>query len=114
MKKLLLAVLVAALASGCGYKSRDNELSGQPKRVLNVTPMMCPDYTAVDISMGIVRNGVGSMSGHDMMLAVDEKGNADTLRQAASNGLLVKLTYNTKRFSICTPQMHVTKVEIVK
>ena len=57
MKFLVILALIGM--AGCGYEQRGNEVSGQVKRVIQVTPLICPARTLVDLSLGIVRGGVG-------------------------------------------------------
>lgn len=99
--KFIPLLLVLA---GC-LKSSDNDAIGQIKKVVNKTPIICPDYTEVHMSLGVVRNGVGSMSHEDLYLAVDNdnKGLIAELKAAAESGAIVKLTYDVKRVSPCWP-----------
>lgn len=79
MKRILMiAVLTLPLAlGGClGHTSRDNEAVGQVKRVHNNTPLLCPDYKDVDISLGVMRNGVGSMSTQDKWFFIQDDAQA--------------------------------------
>lgn len=113
MKRVALTALLVALTGcdACGKTSTANDLSGQPKRVHNNTPLICPDYTSVDVSLGVMRNGVGSMSTQDIELWVPDQKDVDTLNDAIKNGQLVKITYDVYRFMWCMPQQKITKVE---
>jgi hypothetical protein len=113
MKKLIM-ILLAGLIAGCGYSSRDNELIGQVKKVKNNTPIICSDYHNVDISLGVMRNGVGSMSTQDKWLVVTDSNHLKILKQANETGQLVKIKYNEKRVAICTEDEFVIDVEIIK
>ena len=114
--RALLAFVLLSLA-GCGYSSRGNEAIGQPKKISHDTPIFCSDYDSVDISLGVMRNGVGSMSTQDMWFAFaphDDQKNEDTLLKAIKDGKLVKFTYDYRRLSICQEAPQVTSVEIVE
>ena len=111
MKKLFLLLLL----SGCGYSAIDSELVGQVKKVLHETPLICPyNFNSADISLGIMRNGVGSMSSEDVWVYVPDKENFDKLKLANDTGALVKITYDDARFTICVPERKVSKVEFIK
>ena len=100
--------------TGCGYSARDNELTGQVKRVVKQTPIMCEDRTDADISLGVMRNGVGSMSTDDVQLTVANADDAKLLKEANESGALVKVTYDIKRWVWCWQDHIITKVELVK
>lgn len=113
MKRAFIPILSMLLLCGCfGYTSKDNVLTGQVKKVQNVTPIVCSDYQQVDISLGVLRNGVGSMSSEDVWLAIDDKANLAILQKAAASGALVKVTYNVQRTAPCWINNVVTAVEI--
>src|ERR1700677_1762153 len=108
MNKIILSIL---FLSGCGYESKNNELVGQVKRVVEKTPILCSDWTQADVSLGVMRNGTGSVSKEDTFLTVVNKQDADNLKQAAETGIPVKVIYNVKRIAFCTEKHIVTKVE---
>jgi major membrane immunogen (membrane-anchored lipoprotein) len=110
--KLIIALTL--ILSACGYSSKDNEAIGQVKKVSSETPLLCNDYSAVDISMGIMRNGVGSMSTEDLWFYVPSNADVADLKYAAETGKLVKITYDIKRVVLCVPDHIVTKIEIIK
>lgn len=111
---VLIAALLVAVLSGCGYESRDNEMIGQVKKVTNQTPMICSDYYAADISMGVMRNGVGSMSREDVWTVIPADQVA-TFKKLAETGEPVKVTYDVKRLVWCTSTDHfIRTVEIAK
>ena len=112
MKTILLLALISL--SACGYSSRDNELSGQVKRVTLLTPIICPDRTDVHISLGIMRNGVGSMSHEDISATAWDSAAIGKLKEAAESGAIVKVKYNAHRFTWCQDPWEVTAVEILK
>lgn len=111
MKRIVAAL---ALLVSCGYSSVDSELMGQVKKVVNNTPLICPRYASADISLGVMRNGVGSMSTADVWVYVPNPTDIDILKRAAETGELVKVKYDVARVVICTEDHVVSKVEIVK
>lgn len=113
MKTIILASVVSLSLFGCGYISRDTELVGQVKKVTNNTPLLCPDYKTADISLGVMRNGVGSMSTQDVWIVVDTT-QAEVMKAAVETGEIVKITYDMKRITFCTPHYFASKVEIIK
>lgn len=116
MKNIVVLSLLLGMSgcSACGDSSRQNELVGQAKKVIDRTPVICPNYTEADVSLGVMRNGVGSMSHEDVILYVTQPRDRDTLKKAAEQGQLVKVTYDVKRISICFPDHWVTSVSIVE
>lgn len=109
MKKLLLPLI---FLSGCwGYSSTDSEAIGQIKKVIHETPLICDAFTTVDISMGVMRNGVGSMSSEDKEFYVEDKQIEQQLRQLADSGKLARVTYSIKRWRWCVEVAMITKVE---
>ena len=111
MKKLAIVLLAASLTA-CGYTSRENEAVGQIKKVMLNTPIICPDFYDIDLSLGVMRNGTGSMSTQDMWIVVS-KSDLSTLKKANEEGGVVKITYDTQRVSFCTDGKIASKVEIV-
>jgi len=111
--KTSLAIATIILAA-CGMSSTENEAVGQVKKVVKKTPLICSDYAEADISLGVMRNGVGSVSHEDVALAVDntETATLATLRKAAETGAIVKVTYDVKRVSPCWPDHRLLTVEI--
>lgn len=97
MRKFLPLILLPLLVGCLGHTSSDNELTGQVKRVQNKTPLLCPDYTHVDISLGVMRGGVGSMSTQDIWLWVKNPADIPALMKAAENGAIVKVKYSVAR-----------------
>lgn len=102
------------LLAGCGYTSRDNELTGQAKKIENYTPLICQDYKAFDISLGVMQGGTGSMSTQDKWLTIADEKLIPALEQAVSKGSIVKIYYNERRFTWCQPNAIITSVEVVK
>lgn len=113
MKKVSLCVAMLVL-SGCGYSSQNNELIGQIKKISHETPIWCPNFTAVDVSLGILRNGVGSMSTEDLWLYVSDPYVLDTIKKAQEANAAVKINYGIRRISFCVPVAWLTSVEILK
>jgi hypothetical protein len=116
MKKLALLALVITLAGCLGYTSKDNGGIGQIKAVHSVTPIICPDYTYIDVSLGVMQGGVGSMSNHDMKLYVSSE-NTDLIARLDSiqkTGAIVDITYDVLRLSICTNDHRLTSVTPAK
>ena len=110
-----LYVILLCLTSGCwGYSSRNNELTGQVKYVERLTPMFCDDRTDADISLGVMRKGVGSMSTQDVVVYVPSDVDARVLTTAAESGQLVKIKYDEQRFSVCKPLVVVRAVTVLK
>jgi hypothetical protein len=95
--------LILALCASACLASSGNELTGQVKKVVKKTPIVCPNYAEVDISLGVLRNGVGSMSKEDVVLAVTDPADVEGLEKAADEGAIVKVTYDVRRISYCTP-----------
>ena len=113
MKKLALLLAIVML-SGCGNKSTGTQFVGQVKKVAHITPLLCPDYDLVDVSLGVVRNGVGSMSTEDMHIQVLNAKDLELLLASQEKGLLVKGSYVMRRTAFCVPQRKLTKVEVTK
>lgn len=113
MKKLLIKLLFPFLipVAACGYSSRDNELVGQVKKVVAQTPVLCGDYHEVDISLGVLRNGMGSTSKEDIVLYVANNSDVVLLKRAAEEGFPIKATYSIKRTPWCVPDHWLTSVE---
>lgn len=111
----LLCIVLVGLLTGCGHTSKENEITGQIKKVKNVTPILFPDFTYADVSLGVMRNGVGSMSNEDMALWIpDGSGLLDTFKKAADSGKLVKIEYNVWRWRWFYPNTYATKITILE
>lgn len=109
----LISVLILSGLVGCGYSSRNNELTGQVKKVIHQTPIICPNRVDVDISLGVMRNGVGSMSSQDVYATVINESDVKLLEKAAEAGALVKLNYDQVRLTICNQLIQILKVEVL-
>lgn len=113
IKALMLAPLI--LLGGCwGHSSSDNTIIGQVKKVKRMTPLICDDRTDVDVSLGVMRNGVGSMSTQDMWLTVANPATLAALNYAADNGTPVQITYDTARKNLCWQEEELTAVQYIK
>ncbi len=108
----LLAFTLTA-CDACGNSSVNNELVGQPKRLHNETPILCPNRTDLDVSLGYMKDGVGSVSTQDLHMTVPDPRHVETLNNAINNGKLVRLHYNVERFVWCAQDHYVTKVEVL-
>lgn len=118
--RLLPSVYLGILLSlgGClGYTSSGNELTGQVKRVQHNTPFNCQNWVHADISMGSMRNGVGSMSNQDLWLWVKNDADVAILEKAARDGSIVKVNYDVARMRgwlSCEELEEITHVEIIQ
>jgi hypothetical protein len=113
-RNIILAALGGLVLSGCGYSACDNDMIGQVKKVVHNTPLICPDYNGADISLGVMRNGVGSMSTEDVWVTVPDRYLFDALKNASASGAVVKITFDVKRLTICIDDHIVTGVEVLK
>ncbi len=99
--KTFFIVVVALMLTACGYSGVDSQVIGQVKKVRHETPLFCSDNDYVDVSLGVMRNGVGSMSTQDMLLQIKSPEQKASLQQAVLTGKLVNITYDSKRWSWC-------------
>lgn len=99
---------------GIGHSSMNNEAIVQVKKITAQTPLLCYKNTQVDVSFGVMQNGVGSMSTQDELMYVADSSNVVLLNNAAAAGKLVKLHYNTARVNWCVPEQEITSVEIIQ
>lgn len=116
MRRLLALPLALALGGCLGHSSSGNELTGQVKRVQHNTPFFCGDWVHADVSLGTMRNGVGSMSTQDLWLWVMNPEDVVVLERAARDGLIVKINYDVARYRAwwsCMEKEEITHVEIV-
>lgn len=116
IRELMVPVVLAVSLCGClGHTSSGNELTGQVKKVQHVTPIFCPDYYHVDISLGTMRNGVGSMSSQDIILWVKNESDVAMLEQASRDGSIVKVNYDIarSRWFNCVEKEELTQAEKV-
>ena len=117
MKKVISFLVMCVLSLSliaCGNTQKDVETIGQVKRITFVTPLIWPSFKYVDISFGVMRNGVGSMSTEDVWIVVSDKTQENILKNAAETGQLVKAVYNKTRFPLLYPANRLESVEVVK
>ncbi len=106
--------LLAVCLTGClGYTSKGNDLIGQAKKASNETPVICSNFNAADLSLGVMRNGIGSMSTEDQWFYVPNRADFEILQKASESGAIVKVTYNVIRATFCIPDHEITHVELV-
>lgn len=110
MRKLIIAPLCFVMSS-CGYHSRNNEIIGQVTKIEKHTPLLCFDFNTVTISLGVTRNGIGSVSHEDVILYVPTEDLTKKLNSASEQGKLVKIKYDSARNKFCTPRTILTSVE---
>lgn len=85
--------------------ARDGELIGQAKKLTLVTPFwssFCSPYYALDVSLGVLQNGVGSISQQDVVLTVRDTDDLTAMKAAVETGAVVKVHYDTRRLAACT------------
>lgn len=112
---VLLTTAIILTFTGCsGYDSQGNVVPGQVKKVEHLTPVFCGDYDIVDLSLGVMRNGNGSMSHEDLILYVPDPEMVTTFKEVSLRSGLVQVTYNTKRASLCHPRETVTSVLLLQ
>lgn len=112
MSRIALAVLAVTLCS-CGYSSRDNEVTGQFKKMSRHTPLVCPDYQTADLSLGVMRNGTGPMSTQDEWYPIDDKLLEPAITEAIAKGSIVRVKYDVARVRWCVPEHVITAVEVL-
>jgi hypothetical protein len=108
MKLLFMLLLVS-----CGMSEVGTQGVAQIKRVHNVTPLICSNHLVLDASLGVMVNGVGSMSTDDILVEADAN-QAQELNNAAKAGKLVKITYDTRRFTWCVPEKLLKNIEVIQ
>jgi len=92
-----------SMVSHFGWSERNSELTGQVKKVIQTTPLMCPDRNYIDVSLGVMNNGTGSMSTHDVELWVPNDQLISVLQQASKTGKILTFHYDTMRIGyFCT------------
>jgi hypothetical protein len=114
MKTGAVLCMLSLMLCGCGNSAIDGELIGQAKKVTNVTPLLCPDYVAFDVSLGVMRNGTGSMSTQDVWFTVRPSVDIRLLKEAVDKGALVRVKYDRRRLAICTEDNILNAMEVVR
>jgi len=97
--------------------ARDGELIGQAKKLTLVTPFwssICPEYYALDVSLGVMQNGTGSMSTQDVWFTIKNVQDLDLMRKAVENASIAKIKYDTRRLAACTETHYATGFQIVR
>jgi len=112
--KMLLITLICLSLIGCGYSSNNNKMVAQPKKIHHNTPILCHNYTELDVSLGVLRNGSGSMSTEDVLLTVNNDKDQVVLQRAIDDGKLVEIHYDEFRLALCVPEYQITSVEIIE
>ena len=113
MRRSTVFLLMLMCLSSCGYTSRDNQVVGQVKSVINRTLLVCYDYVDAELIVGFLRTGIASMSVQDIHMQVENPGDVKTLQAAVQSGKLVQVTYDAVRLNICGPVYHMTNVQIL-
>lgn len=93
---------------------KGNTAIGQAKKVYHTTPIFCSDWDAADLSLGVMKDGAGSMSTQDMWFVVEDADVLKTLTAAVASGALVNVTYDDRRFSWCRETAVIRSVEFSK
>jgi hypothetical protein len=110
MKNVLI---IALLLPACGYSHRDNELIGQPKSVESTTPLVCPEQHILHLSLGVMRNGVGSMSTQDILINIPTDTLAEALKSVVASGKIINAKTNEARFRWCNEEKELVSFEIL-
>jgi hypothetical protein len=113
MNRTLLPLLLLMLAS-CGYSHVNNELIGQPKSIEATTPIFCPNQNILHLSLGVMRNGVGSMSTEDVRISIPDDNLAIRLQPVVKAGKLINAQTNEARFRWCNEEKELVAFEIVE
>jgi hypothetical protein len=114
--KLINIILLFSLTFfvACGYSAKDNTVVGQAKKLMHKTPIVCDERFDGDLSLGVMNNGVGSMSTQDQWFTMGNPEAKKAYEQAVDKGSIVKLTYDVKRWTWCWEDHIVNKVEVIK
>jgi len=113
--RTLLAVLFVFVSGceGCGYTSVDNKMTGQVKKIHHNTPIVCENYISADVSLGVMQNGVGSISSHDVQMTIEDQKVMLVMEKAASTGKLVEITFKERRVTVCIDGYIVTSAKLL-
>jgi len=112
MKALIL--LLPFFLMGCGYSALNSEFTGQVKYVEETNPLICDSFFQSGVSLGVMKNGTGSVSTHDVRIYIATPELAELFKRAASSTVPVKITYRQRRLTWCIPEMEATKIEIAE
>lgn len=116
MKKiiLMLALACGGCISHCGHGELDVVVIGQPKAIIKENNIICKNKQLLDMSLGVMRNGVGSMSTQDKIYWIINKNDEVLLQSAIKEGKLVEITYDSYRMStFCEPCETISNVRIL-
>jgi hypothetical protein len=115
VKKNLLACFLALVSiTGCGYSHRNNELVGQPKSIEQTTPILCPEQNILHMSLGVMRNGVGSMSTEDVMINIPDNSMVPLLKEVVKDGKLINAVTNQARMRWCNCEVELVSFQVIK
>ena len=121
IKSIMLSVFASLAVVGCaggmgdgccGWSGKEITGTGQVKKVGLESNLLCPDYYEVDISLGIMRNGVGSMSTHDQKFFIPDSMLKD-FRTAAEKSSIVNFSYDVRRGGWCVNDHRITSFKVV-
>lgn len=111
--KFYLLVLII-LTISCGYSHRDNEIVGQPKSVESTTPIFCPEQNILHMSLGVMRNGVGSMSVQDILINIPDSTLVPKLKKVVEEGKIINAKTNEARFRWCNQEKELVSFEVLE
>jgi hypothetical protein len=111
MKILILCFILLSFVS-CGFTERGTKGVVQIKRIHHVTPLICSERIVLDASLGVMQNGVGSMSTQDIDITVSIE-QSKILERAVESGKLVEIKYSTRRFDFCNRYRILEEVKIM-
>lgn len=114
MRKGFLALAMVAALAGCGYSHIGGDTVGQAKGLTRTTNLVCSDYFVFDLSLGVMRNGTGSMSKQDMLFTVAPNVDVVALRDAVKRSAIVKPSFHTRRAALCTEDYILTSFEVLE
>ena len=114
MKSNITAMIAFVLLTSCGYSHRDNELVGQPKSIESTTPLLCPEQNILHMSLGVMRNGSGSMSTHDISINIPDSSMVAPLKRAVESGELINARTNEARFRWCNEEKELVSFVIIE
>jgi len=114
MTNMIRLIGILAFVFGCGYSHRDNELIGQPKSIESTTPLVCPDQNILHLSLGVMRNGVGSMSTQDVEINIPDPSLVAPLKRVVESGKIINARTNEARFRWCNEMKELVSFEVVE
>ena len=114
MFKFLIGICLFCLMGCLGYSSKNSESIIQPKSIQMQTPIICPEVPILHGSLGIIRNGRGSISNQDVDMVITNDQDKYKIQTAIDSGYFLNVKYNTKRMVVCNSEHILVDVEIVK